>query len=202
MSRRPSTSASRNASLVLVLPTEPVTPITLAFVRARAAAARSRKAGQHIGHDQKRRVRRHCGAAIGGDDGERGFGRERRGDEFMPVAAIAVMAKNASPRRDGAAVDRNPGYGLRQRAMPFGTHRRRHLPRRSTAGGRSCGKLLERRGDRLMIAERHNSVADDLAGFMALAGDQQDVAGTQLGDRRADRLAAVADLDGAAARRP
>jgi hypothetical protein len=36
--------------------------------------------------------------------------------------------------------------------------------------------LLKRRGDRFVIAERHHPVADDLAGFMALAGDQQDIA--------------------------
>ena len=46
-----------------------------------------------------------------------------------------------------------------------------------------------------MIAERQHLLADDLAGFMALAGDQQHVAAAKLGDRRADRLAAVADLD-------
>ena len=32
-------------------------------------------------------------------------------------------------------------------------------------------------------------------GFMALAGDQQNIAGFQRVDRRADRLRAVADLD-------
>ncbi len=52
-----------------------------------------------------------------------------------------------------------------------------------------------------MIAERYDPVADDLAGFMALAGDQQDVAGAQIGNRAADRLAPVADFGGAAAPR-
>jgi len=46
-----------------------------------------------------------------------------------------------------------------------------------------------------MIAERHNPVADDLAGFMALAGNQQHIAGAEVADRGTDRLVAVADLD-------
>ena len=40
---------------------------------------------------------------------------------------------------------------------------------------RSC-HLLERRLDRLVVAERQRPIADDLAGFMALAGDQQHIA--------------------------
>ena len=47
-----------------------------------------------------------------------------------------------------------------------------------------------------MIAEGHDPVADDLAGFMTLAGDQQDIAGPQLADGAADRLAPVANLGG------
>jgi hypothetical protein len=46
-----------------------------------------------------------------------------------------------------------------------------------------------------MVAEWKHLVADDLAGFMTLAGDEQDVAAAQLRDRGADRLAAVADLN-------
>jgi hypothetical protein len=45
-----------------------------------------------------------------------------------------------------------------------------------------------------MIAKRHYPVADDLAGFMALAGDQQHVAAAQAGDGRSDCFAAVADF--------
>src|SRR4029077_8771032 len=70
------------------------------------------------------------------------------------------------------------------------------LPRWSTAP--SCDELLERRGNRFVIAERHNSVADNLAGFMALAGNQQNIAAPQFGDGRADGFAPVADFSGAA----
>ena len=112
-----STSASRSASLVPVLPTEPVTPITLACVRARAAAARSRKAGEHVGHDEQRRILRQLATPLGGNDRKPGLRRQRRGDEVVAVAVVAVMAKNASPGAMRAAVDRNPGYRLRQRAL-------------------------------------------------------------------------------------
>ena len=53
---------------------------------------------------------------------------------------------------------------------------------------------FQRRRDRFVIAERQYPVADDLAGFVALAGNQQHVARAQFRHRRADRLAAVADL--------
>ncbi len=62
----------------------------------------------------------------------------------------------------------------------------------------SCGEFLQSRSDRLMIAELDHPVADNLAGFMALAGNQQDIAGVQIGDGTVDRLAPVADLDGSA----
>src|SRR5213080_418717 len=96
-----------------------------------------------------------------------------------------------------------PACGCRSRfpepmaATPHGVRRRSPppWPRRSTTRAPSCGKLLERRGDPLVIAERHNPVADDLAGFMALAGNQQHIAGAKLSDRGTDRLVAVADLD-------
>ena len=48
-----------------------------------------------------------------------------------------------------------------------------------------------------MIAERHNPVADDLAGFMALAGNEQHISGPEAGDCGTDRFVAIADLDGA-----
>src|SRR3979490_960399 len=73
-------------------------------------------------------------------------------------------------------------------------------PRRSRVAVWSCHPPLERGGDRLMVAERQHLFADDLAGFVALAGDQQHVAAAQLHDRAADRLAAVADLDRAGSR--
>src|SRR4029077_1212378 len=73
--------------------------------------------------------------------------------------------------------------------------------RRSTARARSCGKFLKRGSDRFVIAEGHDPVADDLAGFMTLAGEEQDIAGPQLGDDAPDRFAPVADLDGPRRRR-
>src|SRR2546423_5133702 len=45
-----------------------------------------------------------------------------------------------------------------------------------------------------MVAERQYLLADDLAGFMALAGDQQHIPRPQLGNARANRLASVANL--------
>jgi hypothetical protein len=93
-----------------------VTPITLAAVRSRAA----------VGHDKERRMFRKLPAPVGGDNGEAGFGRKRRGDELVAVAVIALNGKKGFAERDRARVDGNSGDGLRQRAVPFGRHRSRH----------------------------------------------------------------------------
>src|ERR1041385_499922 len=45
-----------------------------------------------------------------------------------------------------------------------------------------------------MIGERQNFAADDLAGFVALAGNQQHVTAFELADATADRLGAIADF--------
>ena len=143
---------------------------------------------------------------------------QRRLDEVMAVAGIALDGEERFARRDRAGVDRKPRHARRQRACALRAHRRRHrldrpqrrahaaspfrVPGRErsgcTASGTvelaSCHLLPQRRRDRLVIAERQRAVADDLAGFMALAGDQQHVAGRKRRDRAADRLAAVADL--------
>ena len=47
----------------------------------------------------------------------------------------------------------------------------------------------------LGIVERMHFAADDLPGFVPFAGNDQQVARRELGNRRADRLAPVADLD-------
>jgi hypothetical protein len=124
-------------SLVPVLPTEPVTPITLAL------AARARRGGeiaqsrQHIGDDEERRI---AGKSRAGPRRRprAGSGRERGATNSWPSCDRPQWRRRPRPA-DGAAVDRNAGNGLRQRAVTLGAHRRRHCLRRSTARGRSCG---------------------------------------------------------------
>ena len=45
------------------------------------------------------------------------------------------------------------------------------------------------------VVKRVGLTANDLTGFMPLSGNDQKVAGTEIGDRSRDRPAAVADLD-------
>ncbi len=100
------------------------------------------QADEHVGHDEERRIVRHIGAPVGGDDGEPRFGRERGGDEFMPVAAIGDGEERFAPA-DRAAVDGNARHGLRQRAVALGAHRRRHVvdgPQRARAHAASSFK--------------------------------------------------------------
>src|SRR6186713_1267197 len=66
-------------------------------------------------------------------------------------------------------------------------------PRPSTADPCSCHLLPKRRLDLIMIAERQRAIADDLAAFVAFAGDQQNVAGLERRNRTVDRLAPIAD---------
>src|SRR5262245_59858864 len=68
-------------------------------------------------------------------------------------------------------------------------------PRRTRAADRSCHPPGKRGGDRLVVAEWQHLFADDLAGFMALSGNQQHVAPTQILDRATDRLTAIADFE-------
>src|SRR5262249_38780888 len=59
------------------------------------------------------------------------------------------------------------------RAPPAAQHCFRR--RRVRAASRRPPELRDRGGDRLVVAEGQRLFADDLAGFMALAGDQQHV---------------------------
>ena len=84
------------------------------------------QAGEHFRHDQKGCVVRKLRAPVGGDDCERGLGRQRRRDEVMAVAMLAVNGEKGLARQQRAAVDGQAGNRLRQRAVTLGTHRRRH----------------------------------------------------------------------------
>ena len=157
-----------------VLPTEPVTAMILACERARAARARSRKRLEHIVDDQQRRV--------GGKARRVARARRRRGRR----------RPSARPRRSHGRRGCRPGWrrrhrpcracGCRWKCRARRPAARRISPRawprpwrrRSTA--RSCHLALQGRGDRVVVGERQHAVADDLAGLVALAGDQQHVA--------------------------
>jgi hypothetical protein len=66
-----------------------------------------------------------------------------------------------------------------------------HLAGRAGSAAAQCNRGLARH---LGIVERQRLVADDLIGLMTLAGDDQDIAGSERADRGADRLGAIADL--------
>ena len=79
--------------------------MTLAWVRARAAAASARNATSTSGTTNSGASLGKLRAPIGGDDGEAGLGCERCGDEVMPVAVIAGNGEERVAGSDGAAVD-------------------------------------------------------------------------------------------------
>ena len=97
--------------------------------------------GKHIRHQQERRAARHCAAAIGGDDGQRGIGLERPRDEFMPVALIAFNGEERIAGGNCAAVDRNAGDRLR-RALALGADRGSHRVNRPQRARRHAASSL------------------------------------------------------------
>ena len=113
------------------------------------------------------------------DHGQRRAGLQRGVDEIMAVMHVALDGEIGLARLDGAAVDGKPDDAVRQRAVGRGAHRLAPSPAMSRASSRSCDPRRERGRDRLVIAERQRLVADDLAGLVALAGDQQRIARLQ-----------------------
>ena len=101
------------------------------------------------------------------------------------------MAKNRSPGCKRAGVDRDAA-DRRARAARSA----RPSARVSSASVHSARHAAssQRRPRGLGVGKRQRPIADDLAGFMAFAGDHQRVARAEHRDRGADRLAAVADL--------
>ena len=161
----------------------------------RARGAREiAQAFEHVGHDQEPCVRRQRGVPAGGNDRERGTGFQRGRNEFMAVAAFTGDREKGFAWRDAAAVDRKSRNRIRQSASTFGAHGLCHrldgpqpLVHADFPSSAAATASWSLNGKRL--------IADNLAAFMALAGDQQDVAAAKIRDRSADRFAAVADLD-------
>ena len=173
---------ARSASLVPVLPTEPVTAMTLACERARAARARSRRASSTSCTASSGASSANRAPLVARDHGEPGAGLQRAVDEVMAVAIVALDGEERFAFADRAAVDGQAGHVRRQRAGALGAHRRCH----GVNGPQRAHATLpcKRRRDRFVIGKRQHAVADDLPGLVALAGDQQHVAAFKVGDRR------------------
>ena len=99
------------------------------------------------------------------------------------------MAKKASPLPSVRLSMEMPRHVGRQRAGFVRAHRRAAMASMCVQSAAHATFPCKRRGDRLVVGELQHAVADDLAGLVALAGDQQHVAFFQRGDAGADRLA-------------
>jgi len=119
-------SANRNASLVPVLPTEPVTPITLArqartggggkVAQRKRARSGTTSSGASSGNSPRRSAATTASPAL----------QTAPRNEFVSVTAIALNGEKRVAWADRPGVDRDSGYGLRQHALAPGGHRRRH----------------------------------------------------------------------------
>ena len=135
-----------------------------------------------------------------------GAGLEGVGDEVVAVEIGTLQGDEQIVLLHAAAVDGDADGAPVARGVTAGRGRRlvgspQHGGPRSAASARaSVAAPLCQRGDSgardRCIIERQRPVADDLAGLMALAGDDQQVAGGKLGDCGVDRCGAIADLAG------
>ncbi len=201
------TARAASASFVPVLPTEPVTPMNFPLLRSRAARASAVKRFQHVAHHQQRRVLRKRSRAC------------RAATTARPAPAFSAASTKSWPSRTSLRARRTPRPAKRcavsmdnpetpagklRRAAPRPSRRPSRPPSKAAVSpSRSRLRLLQRRRDRLVIAERQHPVADDLAGFMALAGDQQNIARCQTRQWRCEWLRARSPISiapGAASR--
>ena len=122
------------------------------------------------------------------------------GTKSWPSRASPLMAKNRSPgSRVRVSIEAPVAW---REAAADAARRWRPRSRLASKGARSSLPLRDGRPDLLVVRERQRPVADDLAGFMALAGHDQDVAGAKLPHGRADRLAPGRRSRARRARRP
>ena len=96
----------------------------------------------------------------------------------MPVAVLALDREERFARPDRARVDREPRHVARQRARARGPHGGRH-------GVEGPERLVHATFSFSAAATAswslngNDRVADNLAAFMALSGNQQDISGLQ-----------------------
>ena len=122
-----------------------------------------------------------------------------------PAAAAAARKSCPSTRSPGTATNRSPAATVRESRVtaPVTAGRRCRSARRRSArpprpgSARSC--VAPQRGQHLAqdgaVVERVHGARDLLAGLVALAGDQQGVAGGGQRDRGGQGVAAAGDLD-------
>ena len=108
--------ARRSASLVPVLPTEPVTATIFARVRRRAARPEPAHGLEHVRHDDQRARTGELGRPLLGDDSRRGALGQRVAHEIVAVARLALDGEEEVARLERARVDRDPGASAKPTA--------------------------------------------------------------------------------------
>ena len=106
--RRRADSASRSASLVVVLPTEPVTAMTLPCRRSRAARASARKPSS-TSSTTSSGASAEPPALTFRHHGQTGAGLQRGVDEVVTVAIVALDREECVALAQRAAVDGDAG---------------------------------------------------------------------------------------------
>ena len=191
---------SRSISLVPVLPTLPVTATMRALLRARAA----RPIASSAASESPTRSSAPSSAPRGSP-----WTPARPPPRFLKASPTkscpsrsAFRATNTSPGAIVRVSMEKPVTRSRRRAVGAGLRRRDQLvPLPQRLGHASVG-LRQHGAHHVVIRERNDRGAYDLAGFVALARHQQHVAGAEQARAGADGLGPVADLAALTARRP
>ena len=184
-SRRRRTSARRSTSLVAGLADGAGDRDDLA-VRARARGAAEIAQAPPADRRRPAAARRSAKLArsVAATTASAAPAVERGLDEVVAVASSPWIATKTSPGTRVRVSMETPGDASgRQRRRSRPRARPRRSPRWSTARLMRPPRC-ERRRDLLVVGERQHLVADDLAGLVALAGDEQHVAGSQRRRRR------------------
>ena len=182
-----------------------------AAVRPRPRRQPERDHGvEHVRNGDEAALPFELSGAVERDHGCRRALRQCSGHEVMPIAGIALDGEEEIARLQGARVDGNAVDCLREAADAARRHRgEKVVPSQSEAIVGTLARLLmlfnstppgfgqspaARPPQPPRGRKREYAVADDLAGLMALARDDEHVARLQLPHRRADGEAPVADL--------
>ena len=176
-----------------------MTAITVALQRVRAAAPRACSPSSVSPHDQQRRVRAHPRGPVRDHRRARALG-QRIGDEGVPVPVLARERDEHLAGADLARVDRDAADRSQPVAVPPVAAAASPAVQSGSASPRPPAPRSPRRGPRprrgpARIVEGAGLGPDHLPGLVALAGDQQHIAGpVERIDRGQDRRRAPGDL--------
>src|SRR5262245_35666858 len=186
-------SARRKASLVPVLPALPVTAITLVLLaRARAARPRPFKASS-VSPTRTRRCSSACGKVLSTMAQAAPFSRAPATKACPSRFGPRIATKASAGASERLSIEQpNAGVAAAPSVVPRAAFA---ISPRVQSGSATGRLLLQRRGHCVMVREGDHFRAHGLAGLVAFAGHEQDIAALKTGNCLGNRSRTVADLE-------